>query len=236
MIALENKGSIPLTVIIATLNEEEGIGPTIEELKMTLEDPTYLVVDGNSVDGTVEIAMKMGANVFAQEGSGKGEAIAQAIKHVESETRYVVFIDADFTYPAEYVPRMVRILEENPDVGMVIGNRFNHHLDLKAMRSPYFIGNRFLALTQHILNGVHLKDPLTGLRVVRWQILKDWKPKSKGFDVESELNYHIERQGYRIVEVPIVYRKRLGEKKLKLKHGFTILKRIVTESLYALTA
>jgi dolichol-phosphate mannosyltransferase len=76
-----------------------------------------------------------------------------------------------------------------------------------------------------------MRDPLTGLRVVRWEIIKDWLPRSKGFDVEAELNYLVERKGYRIREIPIHYRKRLGEKKLKLRHGFTILRRILAEAL-----
>lgn len=83
VIAVEVKGSIPITVVIATLNEEEGIGPTIKELKRTLEETTYLVVDGNSVERTVEIAKGMGAKVVFQEGSGKGQAIAQ-VKHTQS--------------------------------------------------------------------------------------------------------------------------------------------------------
>jgi len=231
VIAVEDKGSIPLTVIIAALNEEEGIGPTIEELKKTLEDPTYLVVDGNSVDRTVEVAKEMGANVLEQESSGKGQAIAQAIKHVNSTARYVVFIDADFTYPARYISRMVQLLEENPEIGMVTGNRFNHTLRLSAMRNLYFLGNRFLAVTQRFLNGVHLKDPLTGLRVVRADVLSDWEPKSKGFDIEAEMNHLVEKKGYRTIEISIHYRPRLGMKKLKLRHGFSILRRIVLESL-----
>ena len=71
----------------------------------------------------------------------------------------------------------------------------------------------------------------TGLRVVRWRILKSWEPRSKGFDVEAEMNHIVERRGYKTVEIPIQYRSRLGEKKLKLRHGFTILRRIVSESL-----
>jgi len=122
-------------------------------------------------------------------------------------------------------------LEENPEVGMVIGNRFNHSLHLRAMKSPFFVGNRFLALAQRFFNGVDLRDPLTGLRVVRWRILKNWEPRSRGFDIEAEMNHRVERQGYKTVEVPINYRSRLGEKKLKLRHGFSILRRIVSESL-----
>jgi dolichol-phosphate mannosyltransferase len=143
----------------------------------------------------------------------------------------VVFIDADFTYPSGYLPEMIRILEENPRVGMVSGNRFKDELNLGELHSILYFGNRLLAFVHNFLNGVELKDPLTGLRVVRWEILRDWKPKSRGFDIEVELNHQVERKGYGIVEMPIEYRPRLGEKKLRVRHGFTILKRIVAESL-----
>ena len=220
-----------IAVIVAALNEEEGIGSTLAELREILGDPFYLVVDGNSADRTVEIAKELGADVLAQKGRGKGNAISEAIGSINFDPEYVVFTDADFTYPAKYVLDMIRILEEKPNVGMVTGNRFNHLLTPAAMKNPFYMGNRFLAIAQLLLNGVDLNDPLTGLRVVRWEILKGWRPKSKGFDFEAELNHHVERRGYQIVEISIPYRVRLGEKKLKLRHGFTILKRIISESL-----
>jgi glycosyltransferase involved in cell wall biosynthesis len=218
--------------VIAALNEEEGIGPTLEELQEVLNDPHLVVVDGASFDRTVEIAKKMGADVLLQEGKGKGDALFQGIKRLSSDVRYVVFTDADFTYPAKHVPKMVEILEQNPDVGMVIGNRFNgtHNFD-RSITNLFYVGNRLLAFAQHVMNGVKLDDPLSGLRVVRAEILEGWKPKSEGFDVEAEMNYYVERAGYRLVEIPIKYRSRLGEKKLKLRHGFGILKRIISESL-----
>lgn len=220
-----------VAVIIAALNEEEGVGPTLAELSEALTDPRYLVIDGGSRDNTVKIAKDMGAEVIFQEGKGKGQAIAQAIKHLDSDIKYVIFTDADFTYPAGFLPEMIQILEKDPNVGMVTGNRFNNTLELKAMKSPFFIGNRFLAQAQSFFNGIDMKDPLTGLRVVRWRILKSWEPRSKGFDIEAEMNHRVEKQGYRTIEIPIFYRARLGEKKLKLRHGFSILRRIVSESL-----
>jgi glycosyltransferase involved in cell wall biosynthesis len=229
---MEKDGNLySVLVMIAALNEEKGIGPTLAELGMVLENPRFLVIDGNSNDRTIKIAKEMGAEILFQEGVGKGDAIAHAIGSVGSDVKYVVFTDADFTYPAEYLPKMIQILEENPEVGMVTGNRFNSHLKLSAMKSPFYAGNRFLSWAQLLLNGVSLRDPLTGLRVVRWQILKNWKPKSKGFDIEAEMNHRVENQGYTTVEIPIKYRNRVGEKKLKLRHGFTILKRILCESL-----
>jgi len=229
---VEKTGSFPsVLVILAALNEEAGIRLSLAELKMVLGDSKHLVVDGNSVDRTAKFAEEMGAEVLFQNGSGKGQAIAQAIKHVNSDIQYVVFTDADYTYPVKCLPEMIRILEENPEVGMVTGNRFTHSLTLSAMKSFFFVGNRILAWTQRFINGVHLNDPLTGLRVIRWRILKNWEPKSKGFDIEAEINYRVEKKGYRIVEIPIQYRSRIGEKKLKLRHGITIFKRILTESL-----
>jgi dolichol-phosphate mannosyltransferase len=227
------KYDIPSTqVIIAALNEEEGIGLTINEINANLDNPRVLVVDGRSTDRTVEVAKDMGAEITFQDGLGKGDALAKGLEYLDPTIDYVVITDADYTYPAQYVPEMIRILQENPDVGMVCGNRFNNNLDAKVLPNVFNFGNRLIAFTHNVLNGVPLRDPLTGLRVVRSQILRNWKLRSKGFDVEVELNHHIERQGFKIKEVDIVYRKRLGEKKLGLRHSAEIFKRIMLETTY----
>jgi dolichol-phosphate mannosyltransferase len=218
--------------VIAALDEEEGIGPTLVELRDVLTDPLFLIVDGRSVDDTVKIAEALSAKVILQKGLGKGDAIATAIDHIGMlDPKYVILTDADFTYPAEYLPQMIRILEENPKIGMVCGNRFNSHFHMEAMNNMFYMGNRLLAFAHNLMNGVNLRDPLTGLRVIRGEILRNWKPRSKGFDIEVELNHLVERRGFGIKEIPIDYRQRLGEKKLKFRHGFTILNRIIAESM-----
>lgn len=223
--------SSSVLVVIAALNEEEGIGPCLRELREFMKESKLLIVDGNSTDKTVNVAKELGADVLFQSGSGKGDALAQAIKQVDSDsTTYVVFTDADYTYPAKYIPRMIQILEKNPRVGMVIGNRFNQTLGLTAMKSSFYMGNRILAYAHLFMNGINLNDPLTGLRAVKWSIIKNWVPKSKGFDIEVEMNNYIENIGYKTLEVPIEYRNRLGNKKLKIRDGIRILKRIVIES------
>jgi len=188
------------------------------------------VIDGRSHDRTVEIAKDMGAEIFLLDGIGKGDAVSKALKHLSPDAEYVVLTDADYTYPAEYVPTMIDILERNPEVGMVCGNRFSKQVEEKALRSSFYFGNKLLAFAHTLLNGVDLKDPLTGLRVIRAEILRTWMVRSKGFDIEVELNHQVARRGFKTVEVPIRYRPRLGEKKLKIKHGATILKRILLET------
>ncbi len=219
-------------VVIAALNEEQGIGLTIAELKDILDSPQILVIDGHSSDRTVEIAKNLGVDIAFQDGIGKGDAISKALKLTNANADYVVLTDADFTYPAEYLPQMIKILEQNPEVGMVCGNRFNDQLDSKALLNRFYIGNKLLAFAHTVLNGITLQDPLTGLRVVRAEILKDWKVKSEGFDIEVELNSLVQKKGFMTIEVPIQYRQRLGEKKLKMKHGATIFKRIMSETLF----
>lgn len=218
-------------LVIAALDEAPGIGLTITEMKDAVGEIPVLVVDGRSKDRTGEIAKNLGAKVVYQDGVGKGDALAKALEYVNPDFDYVILTDADYTYPAEYVPAMIRMLEENPLIGMVCGNRLNGDVDEEALNSVFHIGNKFLRFAHNMLNGEPLQDPLTGLRVIRTEILRGWYVKSKGFDIEVELNHLVERSGFRIREVPIRYRARLGEKKLKVSHGVTIFKRILLEKL-----
>ena len=217
---LEKQENYPhSTIVIAALNEEQGIGLTIAELKETLRTSHILVVDGHSSDRTVDVARKLGADVVFQDGLGKGDAISKALKQTNANLDYIVFTDADFTYPAKYVRDMFKILEKEPEVGMVCGNRFNVQIDSEALRSRFYLGNKLLAFAHKMLNGITLRDPLTGLRVIRAEILNGWRVKSKSFDIEVELNSLVQKKGYNSVEVPIQYRQRLGEKKLKMRHA-----------------
>ena len=113
----------PTQLIVAALNEENGVGLTLKEFKQVMGNSSILVVDGNSRDRTVEIAKDSGAHIAFQNGIGKGDAIAKGISLMDTEAKYIVLTDADYTYPAEHIPSMIEILEQNPDVGMVCGNR-----------------------------------------------------------------------------------------------------------------
>ena len=221
----------PLAVVVAAYNEEEGIAPTLCELKETLHEPHLVVVDGRSSDRTLERAKDLGAEVLIQRGKGKGNAISEGLEHLNDDTCYVAFTDADFTYPAKHIKEMMGVLDENPHVGMVLGNRFSNIYQFESDRNQFYIGNRILAFVQRVFNGVKLNDPYTGLRLIRFELLKGWKPKSSEFDIEAELNNHIDRIGYQIVELPIKYRKRLGKKKLGFRDGLKILRRIIIEEL-----
>ena len=220
-----------LTVVVAAYNEEEGIVPTLCELKEVLNKPNLLVVDGNSSDRTLELAKDLGAEIVLQRGKGKGSAISQGLDQLNGDTSYVALTDADYTYPAKHIKEMIGVLELSPEVGMVLGNRFSKKYEEESDRNQFYVGNKILGFVQRVFNGIELNDPYTGLRLIRFDLLKGWKPESSDFDIEAELNQHIDRLGYKIVELPIKYRKRLGKKKLSFIHGLKILRRIVITRL-----
>ena len=223
-----------VTVIIPTLNEAEGIGPTIQEIIEELKTPEIIVVDAKSVDVTAQIAGRLGAKVVTQLGKGKGKAIAQVLKHIDKDTKWLVITDGDYTYPATYIPYMFKILKGRSDVGMVTGGRLTPFvigkISIKRLfyYLQHFLQHHAIILLHRILNKVTMEDPTTGLRVIRFNCIKDFQPKAKGFDIEVEINCYVRRKGYGIVEFPINIRPRLGMDKLRYsKHGPRILMRMV---------
>ncbi len=104
----------PTNIFIAALNEEEGVGATISELSENINSKRILVIDGHSIDRTVDVAKDHGAEIFFQDGKGKGDALAKAVQCMDTNVKYIVITDADFTYPAEHIPEMIEILEKMP--------------------------------------------------------------------------------------------------------------------------
>lgn len=221
-------------ILIPAYDEPEGLRMVLEEIIETV-DPFILVV--NRPPGHIQgkIAEGLGAKVLDQRSKGKGLALREALGYIEKNhysPNYLALIDADYTYPVNYMDEMIEILRENPKVGMVTGNRFpswiNRMRDVfKALPNPYYVGNRILSLFHRLLNNVNMSDPFTGLRIIRYPLIKGWRPKSRSFDIECELNdFILNKEGYEVVEIPIEFRRRVGKKKLGLRHGFIILLRI----------
>jgi cellulose synthase/poly-beta-1,6-N-acetylglucosamine synthase-like glycosyltransferase len=111
--------------------------------------------------------------VVLQERTGKGDALAKAIEHLNPNVDYIILTDADFTYPTEHIPEMIKELEEKPLIGMVCGNRLNGNVDKLALHRVFHIGNKLLAFAHKMFNNIPLEDPLTGIRVIRADVLRN---------------------------------------------------------------
>lgn len=208
-----------VTVVIPTLNEAEAIGKVIDELKKYgIEN--IIVVDGHSTDGTPEIAKQKGVKVIFQEGEGKTAAIRTALKHVK--TPYVLIMDGDYTYSAKYVKQLYEKIREGYDE--VIGARI---WTKKTQDLIFRFGNKILTTLFNFLFGVKLSDVLSGMYIVKRNSISTTLFETKGFSIEAEIAAHIASTTMRIAEIPIIYRKRLGRKKLGVKHGLLIAKDMI---------
>jgi len=118
-----------VSAIIPTSNEAQGIGPTIREINDVLENPEILVIDANSVDGTPQIALDLGARVVRQVRRGKGRALKQILPYVSATSKYFVIIDGDFTYARAFLGSAIENIRLN-DYGHVSGLRRNFPWDV----------------------------------------------------------------------------------------------------------
>lgn len=212
-----------VTILIPTKNEEEGIGWVIEEFKK-LGYNNILVIDGHSTDRTREIAKEKGAKVVLQSGRGKGQAVAEALKMIESEV--VVMIDGDGTYDPKDVEKLLEPIRRGI-ADHVIGNRLMN-FEKGAFTKLNLIGNKIFNALFRFLYGVPVYDMLTGYRALTKALYKSVELEKHGFEVETELTVETVAKGFRIAEVPINYYKRKGNANLHpIKDGWRIGKAII---------
>lgn len=222
-----------VAVIIPTLNEEKGIGLVLDHVKIAMQHYNHdiLVVDGHSTDDTLRIVREKGASILFQSGIGYGDALRAGFGHAcqSMDADIIVMTDADGTYDPYDVPALVNlILKDEADV--VIGNRFER-MNWEAMPFINRIGNRILSLIAETLLGIDVSDTQCGLRSMRADLVREVRLESDGMPFATEMLAKYKRVGARITEVPISYRARQGNTKMRrFRDGFAILQRILVES------
>lgn len=218
-------------IILPALNEELAIAKVMDEIPyQSLENEGcqvhVLVVDSNSVDRTREIAEAKGAITVNEPKKGKGRAVRTALEMVKAD--FIFMLDADYTYPATYIPDMLRILRQGAPV--VVGSRMKGQRERGAMRWLNLAGNFLLTLMANILYRTRISDLCTGYWGLRGEVIPTLSLLADGFQFEAELFTELTKKGYRIVEVPIHYRRREGETALNrwkdgIKIGWMLLAR-----------
>lgn len=190
-------------VLIPTLNEAETIEAVIRGFQAQGFD-SILVVDGDSTDGTRDIAEDTGAEVLLQSGKGKGQAVREGIAAISE--RYIIMVDGDGTYRPEDAPAMLRPLLQG-HAEHVIGNRFEH-MDPDAMTSLNSVGNRLINWTFAAVHGRALEDILSGYRAFTRESVDRFRLQADGFGIETELAVECVRNGVETAVIPIHYRAR----------------------------
>jgi dolichol-phosphate mannosyltransferase len=214
-------------LILPTYNEADNIGPMLRAAREQLRDgDTILVVDDNSPDGTGAIADELaqqidGVQVLHRPGKqGLGRAYLAGFAHaLASGADYVLEMDSDFSHDPHDIPRLIQTAEQGAD--LVLGSRYvpgGSVTDWGLLRKLVSRGGSWYA---RVVLGVKVRDLTGGFKCFRRTVLEALDLNAvhaDGYGFQIELTYRTIKAGFRVVEIPIVFRdRRVGESKMNAR-------------------
>jgi len=231
--------SLKISIVIPAINEERGIGKTIDAVNKDYFnnkhwDLEIILVDGNSKDKTRDIAASKGATVLLEKRKGYGRAYKTGLAHATGDV--IVTGDADATYPFHLIHEYIEMLFDQ-HLDFLTTDRFAA-LKHGSMSLKHRFGNLTLAWTLRILFFVNIRDSQSGMWIFKRDALKkiqplenfnDGMPFSEEIKIEMFTNKHIKAK-----EIPSTLSAREGQVKLEsFKDGiknlrFLFVKRVTS--------
>src|SRR2546426_8707363 len=214
-----------VSVIIPAMNEAEGIGCTlealpIEQLSKSGYSTEVLVVDGCSIDNTLDIARSKGAKIIVERRRGYGRAYKTGFQSAAGD--FIVTMDADGSYPAQQVPQLLDYLVKN-DLDLVTTCRLSH-MQPGAMSVSHRFGNEILNLLSRIFFRLNLRETQSGMWVFKRSPLGSVGVRSDGMAFSQEFKSRsFQKASCREVAIPYIARK--GKQKINtFRDGYSTLK------------
>jgi dolichol-phosphate mannosyltransferase len=215
---------LPITIVMPAKNEEESIAAVLCQLATYSDD--VIVIDGHSLDRTVQVATNLGARVIKDNKKGKGDAVRIGLEY--SKSPVTLFIDADGSHDPKDIPKLVLpILEGKAD--LVIGSRMRGGSDelfgtiSEAIR---LAGQVFITLVINYRFGVRMTDYQNGFRAIRTSVGQALVMQSNLPTIEQEMAMKCLQYGYRVEETPSHEYSRTGGiskiNPLELGHRFVL--------------
>lgn len=193
-----------LTVSMITMNEEGAVAKVIHDIRRVVPDAEILLVD-SSKDSTAEIAQSLGCRVLKQfPPQGYGPAMDRAVREAAGDI--VVTLDCDDTYPVDVIPQLVKLIDDGYD----LVNTTRTWRRPKAMPFANFLANRAFALAARILHGLKTTDVHSGMRAYRKSMIDAVQWTARGAALPVDMYVIPFKRGFRVIEVPIDYRERIG--------------------------
>lgn len=213
-----------VSLIVPAYNEEEAIGPVIEEYYPYVDE--IIVVDDGSQDATFELACKYRDEKVQvlQHTVNKGKVGALLTGVQKASGDIIVFTDADCTYPARYIPSFLSELDRGSD--LVLGVR-----NIEAQNIPFFnrIGNAIFSTMATYISGKYISDAQTGYRAFKKEMFEALHVQAKSLEFETKMTVRAAKLGYLIAEVPIEYRERVGISKLHpIRDGYRMFRALLS--------
>jgi dolichol-phosphate mannosyltransferase len=214
-------------LILPTYNEAENIGPIVRAARAQLRDgDTILIVDDNSPDGTGRLADDLAAELanvqvlHRSDKQGLGRAyLAGFGEALRGGADYLLEMDADFSHDPKDLPRLISAAEAGAD--LVLGSRYvagGSVTDWGLLRKLVSRGGSWYA---RIVLGVGVRDLTGGFKCFRREVLETLDlggVHADGYGFQIELTYRTIKAGFRVDEIPIVFRdRRVGQSKMNAR-------------------
>lgn len=194
-----------VTVVVPALDEQESIGAVVHAFRARPEVAEVLVVDNGSRDATAACAREAGATVVGEARRGYGAALRTGITQALARgAGSVVLVEADGTFAAEDLPRLLAPLEPLGKHALVLGSR------TAAMGGLLAAGNRAVAWIQSALwprAGCRLSDVGCTYRALTRSAWGELAPglTADGPDFAPQMVCEAFRRGLRVIETPVRY-------------------------------
>lgn len=226
--------SIKVSIIIPTLNEAANLPIILPRIPQLPEIVELVLVDGESTDGTVEVARKLRPDIriIGQDGKGKGNAITCGAKAATGE--YFLVLDADGSHLPEEIPLYIEKAKEGFE--LIKGSRYMAGgTTFDESRDRGFLV-RLSDLVANILWRTKFEDMAYGLFLIDRRKFLDLDVQANYFEVEWEILVKSYRHGLKITRVPAQEDARVhGESHLTYKRdGWLIFKLVMVEGMRGL--
>jgi len=214
-----------LSVIVPVYNEHRTIDVLLQKVRAVAIEKEIIVVDGHSIDGTVEILREQEKLpdtrvIYQPQRNGRGSAIKEGVAMARGE--FVIFQDADLELDPNDYPALLAPIERG-EADVVFGSRFLN--ERPRMTFLQYWGNRVINTAVNLLYGTRLTDVETCYQVFRRELIAGMKVRNNDFAFTVELTVKLIKAGHRIREIPITYipRGRAEGKKVYWMDGFLSL-------------
>jgi len=219
-------------IITPTFNEKENIAAFIEAVLKQFPEGDFLIIDDSSPDGTAGIVEDISrsegrVNLVTRPGKmGLGSAYRDGFKWaMEKGYERVYEMDADFSHDPKYLPMLMEELLRGHD--LVIGSRRVKGGGVEGWGLLRHLISGGGSIYSRIVLGVPIRDLTAGFKGFRRAVLETlpWELfLSQGFFFQVETHYRAWKAGFKIKEIPILFKDRTaGKSKMNKKIFFEAL-------------
>lgn len=215
------------TIAVPAYNEEEALPVVLSKIfDLIGNDGRFevLVINDGSTDRTREVALNYPCRTISHiTNLGKGEAMKTAIRNARGE--YIIFTDADDTYPPEGILEIAKHLGQ---YDMVVASRFYGQENIPPLNR---FGNAVFRNLIHYIYGFSAFDPLTGMKGIKKKLIAEMDLRPKGFGIGVDICIKATLMKLSIKDIPIHYRPRIGQTKMRIIKGTYCIMSVIISNI-----